>query len=91
MAYLRDLPRLWADGQPGARRALAEALFARVRALGVTRIEIEPTEAAIAHGLAEAFGADEVVMVGASGLAPPVPITWIVVPDWLADALSTVA
>jgi len=71
VAYLRDLPRLWADGQPEQRRALAEALFARVRALGVSRIEIEPTEAAAARGLPEAFGADEVVMVGARGLAPP--------------------
>ncbi len=73
VAYLRDLPRLWADGQPEARRELAEALFARVRALGVRRIEIEPTEAAVEHGLAEAFGADEVVMVGARGVAPPRP------------------
>jgi len=30
----------------------------------------KPTEAAAAHGLAEAFGADEVVMVGARGVAP---------------------
>ena len=35
VAYPRDLPRLWADGQPEQRRALAEALFARVRALGL--------------------------------------------------------
>ena len=67
VAYLRDLPRLWADGQPEQRRTLAEALFARVRALGTRRIEIEPTEAAVEHGLAEAFGTDEVVMVGARG------------------------
>jgi DNA invertase Pin-like site-specific DNA recombinase len=69
VAYLRDLPRLWADGQPEERRRLAEALFARVRALGIRRIEIEPTEAAVEHGLAEAFGTDEVVMVGARGVA----------------------
>ena len=68
--YLRDLPRLWADGQPAQRRQLAEALFARVRALGVRRIEITPTEAAAEHGLADAFGADEVVMVGARGVEP---------------------
>ena len=71
VAYLRDLPRLWADGQPAQRRALAEALFARVRALGIRRIEITPTEAAAEHGLADAFGADEVVMVGARGFEPP--------------------
>ena len=70
VAYLRDLPRLWADGQPEQRRALAEALFARVRALGISRIEITPTEAAAERGLAEAFGADEVVMVGARGVEP---------------------
>lgn len=73
VAYLRDLPRLWADGQPVQRRQLAEALFARVRALGVNRIEITPTEAAAEHGLADAFGADEVVMVGARGDKPPEP------------------
>ena len=71
VGYLRDLPRLWADGRPEQRRQLAEALFARVRALGVARIEIEPTEAAAAHGIADAFGADEVVMVGARGFEPP--------------------
>ena len=72
VAYLRDLPRLWADGQPEQRRALAEALFARVRALGIAHIEITPTGAAAARGLAEAFGADEMVMVGARRLeAPP--------------------
>jgi DNA invertase Pin-like site-specific DNA recombinase len=68
VAYLRDLPRLWEDGKPEQRRALAEALFARVRALGIARIEITPTEGATERGLAEAFGVDEVVMVGARGV-----------------------
>ncbi len=71
VAYLRDLPRLWAGGEPRGARALAEALSARVRAFGISRIEIEPTEAAVERGLAEAFGVDEVVMVGARGFEPP--------------------
>ncbi len=75
VACLRDLPRLWADGQPEARRGLAEALFARVRALGVRRIEIEPTETAVEHGLAEACGADEVVMVGARGVGTTITMS----------------
>ena len=91
VAYLRDLPRLWADGQLVQRRALAEALFARVRALGVRRIEITPTEAAAERGLAEAFGTDEVVMVGARGFEPPGPTTRIIVPDLIAEAVRAVA
>ncbi len=30
-------------------------------------------------------------MVGARGLAPPVPICRIVLPEWIVDALSSVA
>ena len=30
-------------------------------------------------------------LVGARGLEPPVPVTWTVVPDWLAQALTWVA
>ena len=52
--YLRDLPRLW-DEAPGSRRALAEALFERVEVLELRRMRIEPTPAAIAAGLVEAF------------------------------------
>ncbi len=70
VGYLQDLPRLWADGRPAQRRQLAETLFARIRALGITRMEIEPTEIAVEHGIADAFGADEVVMVGARGVRP---------------------
>ena len=62
VAYLRDLPELWADGQPKQRRQLAEALFARARALGISRIEITPTEAAAAHAVSP---------------RPSVPMRWL--------------
>lgn len=52
--YLRDLPRLW-DDAPASRRALAEAIFERIEVLGIRRMRITPTPAAIAAGLAEAF------------------------------------
>ena len=52
--YLRDLPRLW-DDAPASRRALSESLFERVDVLGLRSMRLEPTPAAIARGLAEAF------------------------------------
>jgi len=38
--------------------------------LGVSVAKLEPTQEALDHGLAEAFGPDEVEMVGARGVAP---------------------
>ena len=71
VAYLRDLPRLW-DEAPDSRRALTESLFERVEVLGLRRMHLEPTPAAIAAGLVEAFfAAHLLVMVGARGFEPP--------------------
>ena len=67
--YLMDLPRLYADMEPADRKALNESLFAEVKVLGIREARVTPTRLARQHGLAEAFG-DEVVMVGARGLAP---------------------
>lgn len=52
--YLRDLPRVW-DEAPASRRALAESLFERIEVLGIRRMHLEPSAAAIAAGLVEAF------------------------------------
>jgi DNA invertase Pin-like site-specific DNA recombinase len=52
--YLRDLPRIW-DDAPSARRGLAEAIFERIEVLGIRRMHLEPTPAAIRAGLVEAF------------------------------------
>ena len=54
VAYLRDLPRLW-DDAPDSRRGLTESLFERVEVLGLRRMHLEPTPAAVAAGLVEAF------------------------------------
>jgi hypothetical protein len=54
VAYLRDLPRLWEEA-PDSRRGLAESLFERVEVLGLRRMHLEPTPAAVAAGLVEAF------------------------------------
>lgn len=54
--YLRNLPTLW-DDAPNARRALAEALFERVDAIGLVSVQITPTAQALESGLAEAFQA----------------------------------
>lgn len=51
---LRDLPRLW-DEAPTSRRALAESMFDRIEVLGLRRMRIVPTRAAIDAGLADAF------------------------------------
>jgi DNA invertase Pin-like site-specific DNA recombinase len=54
LVYLRDLPLLW-DDAPASRRALTESLFERVDVLGLRSMRLEPTPAAMARGLAEAF------------------------------------
>jgi DNA invertase Pin-like site-specific DNA recombinase len=58
VTYLRALPRLWADA-PSSRRALAESLFASIEVLGLKTMRLEPTSAAIARGLADAFWCSE--------------------------------
>jgi DNA invertase Pin-like site-specific DNA recombinase len=70
--YLEHLPEWWAAVGPDDRKALAETLFAKIRVLGNRRAIIEPTFEAAARGLPEAFGIDEVDMVGARGVAPRV-------------------
>jgi hypothetical protein len=69
--YLEHLPDWWRDAEPEDRRALAVTLFERIGVLGVDRVWVEPTPEARYHGLAEAFGPDEVEMVGARGFEPP--------------------
>lgn len=54
VAYLRDLPRWWAEA-PVSRRGLAEALFERIDVLGLRQMHLEPTQLAIRAGLVEAF------------------------------------
>jgi DNA invertase Pin-like site-specific DNA recombinase len=66
--YLEHLPEWWAAVGPEDRKALAETLFAKIRVLGTRRAIIEPTFEAAARSLPEAFGLDEVEMVGARGL-----------------------
>ena len=48
-------------------------LFERICVLGISQVKLEPTQEARAHGLAEAFGPDEVEMVGARGFGPAEP------------------
>jgi len=52
--HLRNLPGVW-DAAPASRRGIAESLFERIDVLGLRKMRIAPTEAAIARGLAEAF------------------------------------
>ncbi len=68
--YLEHLPAWWADADPDDRRALALTLFERIQVLGIRQVRLQPTQEARDHGLAEAFGPDEVEMVGARGLTP---------------------
>jgi hypothetical protein len=67
--FLRNLPAIWEEA-PNSRRALAESLFDSVDVLGLDTMHVEPTPAAVRRGLAEAFRADELVMVGARGVGP---------------------
>jgi hypothetical protein len=67
---LEHLPEWWAAVGPDDRKALAETLFAKIRVLGLRKATIEPTFEAAARGLPEAFGINEVDMVGARGFEP---------------------
>ena len=69
--YLEHLPEWWAAVGPEDRKALAETLFAKIRVLGTRKAIIEPTFEAASRGLPEAFGINEVEMVGARGFEPP--------------------
>jgi hypothetical protein len=73
VAWLRDLPELWADA-PESHRQLAVALFERWDVLGTRSVAIVPTQHAIAHGFDAAFGVRLVGMVGARGLRVPVSL-----------------
>jgi DNA invertase Pin-like site-specific DNA recombinase len=56
LAWLRDLPALWATADDSGRRLLTEALFEKVEVLGVQSVTIHPTPEADAHGWSDAFG-----------------------------------
>jgi hypothetical protein len=71
--YLSNRAIWWTDAIPSDRRALAETLLESVRVRGIRTMRISPTRDAIDLGLAEAFGPDDVEMVGARGVKPPVP------------------
>jgi hypothetical protein len=43
VAYLRSLPKLWADSGPDGRHALALDLFARTEAIGFEQMSYELT------------------------------------------------
>jgi hypothetical protein len=56
LAWLRDLPALWAAADDSGRRLPTEALFEKVEVLGVQSVTIHPTPKADAHGWSDAFG-----------------------------------
>ncbi len=56
VAWLRDLPALWASADDSGRRLLTEAIFEKVEVLGVQSVTIHPTPEADAHGWSDAFG-----------------------------------
>ena len=51
-------------------QSVAASGFERIRVLGISQVTLEPTQEARGHGLAGAFGRDEVGLVGARGIAP---------------------
>ena len=68
LAYLEELPRLWAKTSDAGRHAIAEATFERIDVLGVTDCTFTLTARAKAHGWDAAFGAGIVrVQEGQSG------------------------
>ena len=65
LEVIRDLPALWAnpDARAEDRKALAEAAFESIDALGARQVAFKTT--------ASAGGVQAVVMVGARGFEPP--------------------
>ena len=57
VAYLRSLPKLWADAGPEGRQALASALFTKLEVEGYTKMRYELTPDAVALGLGAALPA----------------------------------
>lgn len=70
LALVQALPALWSDpdARPEDRRALAEAAFTSIDALGARRVAFTMTP--------EAGGAQVQVVVGARGVEPTVTVTW---------------
>ena len=58
--YLTDLPRLWRETEPAGRRAIAEAAFDRIDAMGLDLV-IHPSPEAERYGWSEAFGSEPLV------------------------------
>jgi hypothetical protein len=65
------LPKTWrkADGGTG-RKLLAGGLFERIEVLGLRRMRMAPTDAAVARGLAEAFSSASAGYGRTHGLDP---------------------
>ena len=57
VAYLRSLPKLWADAGPEGRQALASALFTKLEVEGYTKMRYELTPDAATLGLGAALPA----------------------------------
>jgi hypothetical protein len=57
VAYLRSLPKLWADAGPEGRQALASALFTKLEVEGYTKMRYELTPDAVTLGLGAALPA----------------------------------
>jgi hypothetical protein len=62
LAWLRNLPALWASADDSGRRLLTEALFEKVEVLGVQSVTIHPTPEADAHGWSDAFGPEPLLL-----------------------------
>ncbi len=77
-AYVRDLPSLWRDADPAARKTLAEALWVEFSALGWQKVTYTWSRHALELGLGRLVPGeimltdDEVSLVGARGVEPPV-------------------
>ena len=56
LAYLEELPKLWAKSSDAGRHAIAEATFERIHVLGVTNYSFALTAHAKAHGWDATFG-----------------------------------
>jgi hypothetical protein len=61
--YLENLPSWWAEPDPDDRLALAATLFERIRALGISRVELDTTQGAQRDRLTASSGRHALVQI----------------------------
>jgi hypothetical protein len=95
LAYLEELPRLYDAAEPATQKHILQALFERVEVLGRDQIWLmpgQPRKTWASGRCSLASSAPKCVrLVGARGFEPAGTTAQVVLPEWIAKALSGAA